>query len=699
MNILNVQKKKIFKLKYLPKQQKKCGLLEDQCYFNHSHQLHIKSQNSFLQLTNNDQITKCNIEPFNSVEIQLINHSQKQIIKVENFQDNQIELFAESPNMSSSISNKDTMLPEVELTQNDSENLDDQFEQIFEEEESSSFQNSSPKLKEQSLSNNSQLDFVTNHQNNNYQNCIDDSQKVKYCCKQIKSGYLEDSQQTKNLIKTYFSENKNHFKNQNTPSYKILPIDYDDLPSNKFHLYGDIFIELMNSKKSSNQAQDYSQEVILKCNKQINPIFEWKHISQIKTSKKELIFDLNSKTETNKDFNSIIKILKALNQQQELTKLLIEAESNLPRIQNSIKDSFNLLKQNQLIELFYQRRQLFQSKCQFFLKEISGQKKYIFLKLNYNEDKLEIEYSQMGISTNLVEILSGQQINQVAYKIMRGNYPEILGNKLKEIWSQQSIIRLLNFEQNNYKELKFENIELNTLDGLSFKTTMTIKRVQFRYDSIYENLPLKDQFVYIEFNISPRVLQQINKMRKDISAPKLEYIQSQSSSLFQDQQILSPPSIYEQVEVKKSQSQTTIDFNTEDLLNQRFCLAEQIKNENAQTTKQENDESDLEKHSQFIYQAIMQSLNKNKKYILSQKKLQSKAFNSLKNKKRRQLGFIEENNKDFYYEMQTQLLLDKFYNYEEIKELIKQSYQINKQGSPEQKQTNNQFQIQNNFLQ
>ncbi|KAL4459430.1 hypothetical protein ABPG74_018043 [Tetrahymena malaccensis] len=591
--------------------------------------------------------------------------------------------------MCSSFSNKDTMLSEVLLTQEDSENQDIQFEQIFEE-ESSFFQNSSsPKVicKEQSESNKNLL-YCQKNQNsvNNYQNLPNDKQQLKYYCEQLKSLQSENSKQinSQNLIKTYFSENKNQIKQEYIPSYKILPIDYDDLPRNQFHLYGDIFIELMKPKQSSHQVQQYSQEAILEQNKQINPIFQWKHINQIKASKRELIFDLSSKIETNKNFNSIINILKALNQQQELTKLLIEAENNLFRIQNSIKDGFNLMRQNELIELFYERRQLFENKCEFFLREISGQKKYIFLKSYYNEDKLEIEYSQMGISANLVEILSGQQVNQVAYKIMRGNYPEILGNKLKEIWSQQSVIRLLSFEQNHYKEQKFKNIELSTLDGISITTTMTVKKVQFCYDPIYENLPLKDQFIYIEFNVSPKILQQLNKMRSDIPTPKLECTHQLSSSLFQDQLNLSSTSIFNQIEVKKSQSQTSIDLNIEPFLSESFYKSEQTKNNDHQSSQQQINELDVEKHNQFMLQQIMESLTKNKKYILSQKKIKQKAFNYIKNKKRKQHGFIEEDNKDFYYEMQTQLLLDKFYNYEEVEELIKQSFQTNNQNFPQQ---------------
>ncbi|KAL4504191.1 hypothetical protein ABPG72_021029 [Tetrahymena utriculariae] len=660
-------------------------------------QLIVKSQIHFLQKGYQD--------PLNSVEVdcQLITQSQKQALQKENSQEHQIELFAESPNTYSSISNRDTMLPEVELSQEDSENQDIQFKQIFEE-ESSSYQTSSSKsyYNEQLLSNKNQLDCNTNlYSENNNQNLTGDNQKLKFYFKQLKSCYPEDSQQinSQNLIKKYLSENKNQFKQQQIPLYKVLPIDYDDLPTNKFHLYGDIFIEIMKPNQSSLQAQEYGQDVILQCNKQINSIFQWKHISQMKISKRELIFDLTSKTETQKNFNSIINILKALKQQKQLTKLLIEVQNNLLKTKNQIKDGFNLMRQYELIELFYQRRQLFQNKCEFFLKEISGQKKYIFLKSFYNEDKLEIEYSQMGISTNLVEILSGQQVNQVAYKILRGNYPEILGKKLKEIWSQQSAIRLLSFEQNNYRELKFENMELNTIDGLPFTTTMTVKKVQFRYDPIYENLPLKDQFVYIEFNVSPKVLQQINKMRKDISTIKLQSNSSQSRSLCLDQQLLTSLSIFQQVEVKKSLFSAQIEYKDKPSLNQSFCLAEQAKNENFQISQQPNSEFDIEKNSQFILQTTMKSLNKKQKYFQSQIKPKSKEFNSIKNKKRKLNGFIEEDNKDFYYEMQTQLLLDKFYNYEEIKELVKQSFQTNIQSFPLQTQANSFIQYSNYFAQ
>ncbi|KAL4504190.1 hypothetical protein ABPG72_021028 [Tetrahymena utriculariae] len=473
---------------------------------------------------------------------------------------------------------------------------------------------------------------------------------------------------SQSVVKIYQSKSKKNIimnKLKQIPSYKILPIDFDDLPINEFHLYGDIFINL-ESTKLLHQVNKNAQQVVPNNNKQINSIFQWKHIQEIKNSKRELIFNFSNKTDTNKDFNTIIKIIKALNQNLNLGMLLIEAENRLNNIQNYIKDGFTLMRQNGLIELFFQRRQLFESKCEFFLRELSGQKKYIYLKSYYNEDKLEIVDSQMGISANFVEILSGQQVNQVVYKIMRGNYPEIFGSKLKELFSHQSIIRLLNLEYNDYQELTFENMELNTLDGLTFPSTMTVKRVQFKFDPLFENLPLQDKFVYIEFNISPKVLQQLNKIRKEAQTPKLEGILYEASPL---------------------QTQSSHQLNGEQELKRFQSLSDkkvQLQMNYGESGKVKENLLYLKQQEQSGKQG--QDLNKEEIQRLNEQKLKLNAFNSIKNKRRKYRRIIEEDEKDFYYEMQTQILLDKFYDYEEIKELIKQSDQIIDQNLQQQQQ-------------
>ncbi|EAR96071.1 hypothetical protein TTHERM_00128350 (macronuclear) [Tetrahymena thermophila SB210] len=516
-----------------------------------------------------------------------------------------------------------------------------------------------------------------------YQNSqINDDRNLQQPCQQQEPLFSEKYYQTdsQTVAKSFKNKSKKSMildKLKQIPSYKILPIDFDDLPINEFHLYGDIFISLENTKQLI-QNQNHTQQVVPNNNKQINAIFQWKHIQEMKNSKRELIFNFSNKTETKKDFNTIIKIIKARNQNRNLGMLLLEAENRVNNIQNYIKEGFTLMRQNGLIDLFFQRRQLFETKCEFFLRELSGQKKYIYLKSYYNEDKLEIEDSQMGISANFVEILSGQQVNQVVYKIMRGNYPEIFGSKLKELFSHQSIIRLLNLEYNDYQELTFENMELNSLDGLTFPATMTVKRVQFKFDPVFENLPLQDKFVFIEFNISPKVQQQLNKIRKEAQTPKLESLFCESTPL-QKQFSLQSKDIEE---LKKCQPLSNKEIQGQNNYEESEKVKENLLlnlNQKEQSSKQAED-------------LIKQDTQK-----LNEQKLKLNAFNSIKNKRRKQRGIIEEDEKDFYYEMQTQILLDKFYDYEEIKELIKQSDQIIDQSSQLQQPNDSSCQDKNFF--
>lgn len=60
----------------------------------------------------------------------------------------------------------------------------------------------------------------------------------------------------------------------------------------------------------------------------------------------------------------------------------------------------------------------------------------MYVKSYYNEEKCEIEDTEMGVSTKLVELLTCSEVGLMIYKIMRGNYPEIFGNKLKDLWSK-----------------------------------------------------------------------------------------------------------------------------------------------------------------------------------------------------------------------------------------------------------------------
>ncbi|KAL4459431.1 hypothetical protein ABPG74_018044 [Tetrahymena malaccensis] len=578
---------------------------------------------------------------------------------------------------------EDKLTSQLQYNQNDISKLDFENQNCMEQEEEEievegggSSQSSSPLLTDQfqngKLAQKNRNLFIENNQNSQ----MNDHKNLQQLSEQSEFFFSErcDQNESQTVAKIYKNKfKKNMIMNQlkQIPSYKILPVDFDDLPINEFHLYGDIFINL-ESAKSLNQIQKHDQQVVPNNNKQINAIFQWKHIQEMKNSKRELIFKFSNKTETKKDFSTIIKIIKARNQNLNLGMLLIEAENRLNNIQNYIKEGFTLMRQNGLIELFFQRRQLFETKCEFFLRELSGQKKYIYLKSYYNEDKLEIEDSVMGISANFVEILSGQQVNQVAYKIMRGNYPEIFGSKLKELFSHQSVIRLLNLEYNDYQELTFENMELNTLDGLTFPSTMTVKRVQFKFDPVFENLPLQDKFVYIEFNISPKVLQQLNKIRKEAQTPKLENVCCEASPL---QQQLSQQSIEE--------------FQKLQILSDRSILLD------GETQKVKENLKDLKSQKQSGTQG--QDNNKEETQISSEQKLKLNAFNSIKNKRRKQRGIIEEDEKDFYYEMQTQVLLDKFYDYEEIKELIKQSDQIVDQSVQQQQPNDIQCQVKNCF--
>lgn len=104
----------------------------------------------------------------------------------------------------------------------------------------------------------------------------------------------------------------------------------------------------------------------------------------------------------------------------------------------------------------------------------------------------------------------------MTYKILRGIQPEIFGSRTRELCAKLSAMRLLAMDSNSYNEITCENMELVTMDGFILPVSLTIKRNPFSYDPKYANLPLEDKFVIIEVHISPKVMQQFNKIRKDI---------------------------------------------------------------------------------------------------------------------------------------------------------------------------------------